>query len=126
MYNRQVDSEHDALRARFTVWLEKLIKNAKINYLEEYKKEIITISIDSLFEDEFLVNFNTFSNRPEVLLFCDLIPRNVCICKCILQNIFRKNWQVYSRKNDYKKDRWNQIGTEHMPIRHKPYYKHYA
>lgn len=56
MYHRQVNSEHDALRARFTVWLEKLIKNAKINYLEEYKKEIITISIDGLFEDEFLVD----------------------------------------------------------------------
>lgn len=58
MYYRQVDGEHDALRARFTVWLEKLIKNAKINYLEEYKKEIITISIDDLFEDDFLVGAN--------------------------------------------------------------------
>lgn len=54
-HQRQVNSEYDALRARFTVWLERLIKNAKINYLEEYKKEIVTISINALFEDEIPV-----------------------------------------------------------------------
>lgn len=63
MYRRQVDGESDALRARFTVWLEKLIKNAKINYLEECKKDIITISIEDLFEDEFPVTTN------DILLF---------------------------------------------------------
>ena len=55
MYHRQVDSEHDILRARFTVWLERLIKNAKINYLEEYKKKIVTMSINTLFENEIPV-----------------------------------------------------------------------
>ena len=51
MYHRQVDGESNVLRARFTIWLEKLIKNARINYFEEYKKEIITISIDDLLEE---------------------------------------------------------------------------
>lgn len=55
MYHRQVDSEHDILRARFTVWLERLIKNAKVNYLEEYKKKIVTISINTLLENEIPV-----------------------------------------------------------------------
>ena len=55
MYHRQVDGESNVLRARFTIWLEKLIKNARINYFEEYKKEIITISIDDLLEDEIPV-----------------------------------------------------------------------
>ena len=55
MYHRQVDGEHDVLRARFTIWLEKLIMNARTNYLEENKREIITISIDDLLEDEIPV-----------------------------------------------------------------------
>lgn len=55
MYHRQVDGEPDVLRARFTVWLERLIKNAKINYLQENKQEILTVSIDDLLEDEIPV-----------------------------------------------------------------------
>lgn len=55
MYHRQVGSESDVLRARFTVWLEKLIMNARTNYLEENKSEIITISIDDLLENEIPV-----------------------------------------------------------------------
>ena len=55
MYHRQVDGEHDVLRARFTVWLEKLIKNAKINYLQENSKKFLTVSMDELLEDEIPV-----------------------------------------------------------------------
>ncbi len=52
MYHRQVDSEHDALRARFTVWLEKLIVNAKKNYLRQNNATLDYVSIEELLEDE--------------------------------------------------------------------------
>lgn len=55
MYYRQVDNEHDALRARFTVWLEKLIKNARIDYLRQAKKEPELLSIYEIFESEQLI-----------------------------------------------------------------------
>ena len=55
MYQGQKYDEPDVLRARFTKWLEKLIKNARIDYLRQLKNVPETISIDSLFEDEQLV-----------------------------------------------------------------------
>jgi len=55
MYHRQVDSEYGALRARFTVWLEKLIIHAQIDYLRENKQTVITISIEELLDTEIPV-----------------------------------------------------------------------
>ena len=55
MYREQVSGESDVLRARFTVWIEKLIKNARIDFLRQYSKEPETISIDDLYADEQLI-----------------------------------------------------------------------
>ena len=55
-HQRQHSSEPDILKARFTVWIEKLIKNAKIDYLRQHQKtEPELISINELFEREQLI-----------------------------------------------------------------------
>ena len=55
-HQRQGQTEPDVLRARFTVWIEKLIKNAKIDYMRQQNKaEPEFVSIDELFEDEQLI-----------------------------------------------------------------------
>lgn len=55
-HQRQGQNEPDVLRARFTVWIEKLIKNAKIDYMRQLNKaEPEFVSIDELFEDEQLI-----------------------------------------------------------------------
>ena len=52
MYREQISGESDVLRARFTVWIEKLIKNARIDFLRQYNHEPETVSIDDLYADE--------------------------------------------------------------------------
>lgn len=55
-HQRQGQNEPDVLRARFTVWIEKLIKNANIDYMRQQNKaEPEFVSIDELFEDEQLI-----------------------------------------------------------------------
>ena len=55
-HQRQGQKEPDVLRARFTNWIEKLIKNAKIDYIRQVNKaEPEFVSIDELFEDEQLI-----------------------------------------------------------------------
>lgn len=55
-HQRQGQNEPDVLRARFTIWIEKLIKNAKIDYIRQQNKaEPEFVSIDELFEDEQLI-----------------------------------------------------------------------
>ena len=55
-HQRQGQNEPDVLRARFTNWIEKLIKNAKIDYIRQLNKaEPEFVSIDELFEDEQLI-----------------------------------------------------------------------
>ena len=55
-HQRQGQNEPDVLRARFTVWVEKLIKNAKIDYMRQQNKaDPEFVSIDELFEDEQLI-----------------------------------------------------------------------
>lgn len=55
-HQRQGQNEPDVLRARFTNWIEKLVKNAKIDYLRQQNKaEPEFVSIDELFEDEQLI-----------------------------------------------------------------------
>lgn len=55
-HQRQGHNEPDVLRARFTNWIEKLVKNAKIDYLRQQNKaEPEFVSIDELFEDEQLI-----------------------------------------------------------------------
>ena len=55
-HQRKGQKEPDVLRARFTNWIEKLIKNAKIDYIRQVNKaEPEFVSIDELFEDEQLI-----------------------------------------------------------------------
>ena len=54
-HQRQVSNEPDVLRARFTIWIEKLIINAKKDYLRQNNKEPELVSIDELFGDEQLI-----------------------------------------------------------------------
>ena len=55
-HQRQGQNEPDVLRARFTNWIEKLIKNAKIDYIRQLNKaEPEFVFIDELFEDEQLI-----------------------------------------------------------------------
>ena len=62
-HQRQGYNEPDVLRARFTVWIEKLIKNAKIDYIRQLNKaEPEFVSIDELFED-------AMSTQPEPLYY---------------------------------------------------------
>ena len=48
---RQNDSDQDELRARFTAWLDTLIRRAKINYLRKTEIPIDIVSFDELFEE---------------------------------------------------------------------------
>lgn len=54
-HQRQGQSEPDILRARFTVWIEKLITNAKTDFLRQNNKEPEFVSIDELFDDEQII-----------------------------------------------------------------------
>lgn len=45
----------DILRARFTVWIERVIKNARVDYLRQHKKKLETISMDELYSDEQII-----------------------------------------------------------------------
>ena len=54
-HQRQNNSETDILRAKFTSWIEKLVKNAKIDYLRQNSRKPECISIEELFEDEQLI-----------------------------------------------------------------------
>lgn len=48
---RQNDSDRDELRARFTAWLDTLIRRAKLNYLRKTEIPIDIVSLDELFEE---------------------------------------------------------------------------
>lgn len=54
MDHRQDYPERDELRAKFTRWLEKVIKRAKIDYLRKYENRPKIISYEDIPEAEFL------------------------------------------------------------------------
>ena len=41
MHHTEEYKNHDELRGRFTVWLEKVVKNAKINYIKDSKGNLL-------------------------------------------------------------------------------------
>ena len=54
MDHRQEYPERDELRARFTRWLETVIKRAKIDYLRKYENRPETISYEDIPEKELI------------------------------------------------------------------------
>ncbi len=54
-HQKQVPDEPDILRARFTVWIKKLIINAKIDFLRQKENDPVFISIEDLSEVEQLI-----------------------------------------------------------------------
>ena len=54
MDHRQDYPERDELRAKFTRWLEKVIKRAKIDYLRKYENRPKIISYEDIPEAELL------------------------------------------------------------------------
>ena len=54
MDNRQ-NADRDELRARFTVWLDTLIRRAKLNYLRKTEIPIDIVSLEELFEENLPV-----------------------------------------------------------------------
>lgn len=54
MDHRQEYPERDELRAKFTRWLEKVIKRAKIDYLRKYENRPETISYEDIPEKELI------------------------------------------------------------------------
>ena len=51
-----LEQEHDELRAEFTVWLKKLVHNARVNYLKQNLPKIHTVSLSSLPEDAIIMD----------------------------------------------------------------------
>ena len=60
--NHQQEDNH--LKARFTQWLEKLVCNARIDYLRQSKRSVETISIEDVPANNLpVVKFNMCSPR---------------------------------------------------------------
>lgn len=51
MYHREKKDDRDELRAEFTVWLDTLIRRAKLNYLRQQKQQVETVSLDEIPEE---------------------------------------------------------------------------
>ena len=69
MHHTEEYKNHDELRGRFTVWLEKVVKNAKINYIERLaeafsklplmRKRILTmLFVENISPDKISKNLN--------------------------------------------------------------------
>lgn len=54
--SHQQKMEKDELRARFTKWLETVIRRAQIDYLRKYGRDYEIISIEEISEDAFAVS----------------------------------------------------------------------
>ena len=48
MHHTEEYKNHDELRGRFTVWLEKVVKNAKINYIKRLKRQPPTLYLEEI------------------------------------------------------------------------------
>lgn len=55
MNHLQETPERDELKARFTAWLEAVVKHAKVDYVRKYKQSAETISLESV-PEEFLLS----------------------------------------------------------------------
>lgn len=54
--SHQQKMEKDELRARFTKWLETVIRRAQIDYLRKYGRDYAIISIEEIPENAFAVS----------------------------------------------------------------------
>ena len=57
------NTERDELRAEFTVWLDTLIRRAKIDYLRKNTDPVDIISIEELHEENYPVLEDEWMNR---------------------------------------------------------------
>lgn len=48
MHHTEEYKNHDELRGRFTVWLEKVVKNAKIDYIKRLKRQPPTLYLEEI------------------------------------------------------------------------------
>ena len=48
MHHTEEYKNHDELRGRFTVWLEKVVRNAKINYIKRLKRQPPTLYLEEI------------------------------------------------------------------------------
>ncbi len=55
MYHRDDQKERDELRAEFTVWLDTLIRRAKLNYLRKESRQVETVSLEELPEEAIIM-----------------------------------------------------------------------
>ena len=58
MNHRDGNGERDELRAEFTVWLDTLIRRAKLNYLRKQSQQVETVSLDEIPEEALPVEQN--------------------------------------------------------------------
>ena len=50
------NADRDELRARFTAWLDTLIRRAKLNYLRKTETPVDIVSLEELFEENLPVS----------------------------------------------------------------------
>ena len=48
MHHTEEHKNHDELKGRFTVWLEKVVRNAKINYIKRLKRQPPTLYLGEI------------------------------------------------------------------------------
>lgn len=65
--DKREDICDDSLRYRFTAWVEKVLKNAKLEYLHNEARRIKTISIDEI--DPELLSYEINDERCEDFFF---------------------------------------------------------
>ena len=58
MEHRQDQNNREELRAKFTVWLEKLVYRAKIDYIRKYKRYKQVVSIEKISDSKFVIDSN--------------------------------------------------------------------
>ena len=62
------NADRDELRARFTAWLDTLIRRAKLNYLRKTEIPVDIVSLEELFEENIPVSEDEWMRQ---LLFQD-------------------------------------------------------
>lgn len=69
MYHRDDQNERDELRAEFTVWLDTLIRRAKLNYLRKENRQVETVSLEEIPEETLIIGRNFAT--PEITVSSD-------------------------------------------------------
>lgn len=67
--DKRKDNGDDSLRYRFTAWVEKVLKNAKLEYLHNEAHRLKTISFDEI--DPELLSYEINDERCEDFFFVD-------------------------------------------------------